>query len=138
METGSDNFSPDLSEAWRKRFEFFSQHGRPTGKDASAALGRRSYRDRATILFNPWGFIFGIIYFVVLGIPKRGIGLGAVGLLLSILSGELTGHYDSRLVAFTMQVLYAMTANYYRYIKVTEGRDEWNPLRDLVTDEALA
>jgi hypothetical protein len=88
--------------------------------------------ERTRIVFNIWGLLFGPFYFLYLGIPKRAAGLAGIGIVV----GLLLIHNDlwspeSRWYGFVVGACFAATANYFYYVKVRTGRDEWNPFTDL-------
>lgn len=126
--TGSDV----LPRAWEERFAFFDENGNPFSRRATAAMREMGVWERTRIVFNIWGMLFGPFYFLYLGIPKRAAGLAGIGIMV----GLLLIHNDlwspeSRWYGFVVAACFAVTANYFYYIKVRHGRDEWNPFTDL-------
>ncbi len=130
---GQVSSSSGLSASWQKRFAFFDLHGSPFSKEATLASRELKFGERSTIFFNIWAMLFGIVYFVVIGIPKRGITLLAIalGLAMVLWGFETFFDYSPTWYWFGLWAIYGGTANYYYYIKVRQGRDEWNPLKDL-------
>ena len=122
-----------VSPKWERRFAFFDKVGSPFSKEASAEMGALKFSERSGLLFNIWAMLFGTFYFVYLGIPKRGITLLVVSVAVSMLlwGFDTFIDYTPRWYWMILWVFYATTANYYYYIKVRYGRDEWNPLKDL-------
>ena len=130
--------TPPLSEAWQRRFAFFESYGSPFQPAAAKALRALPLGPQLSISFNLWAFIFGPIYFAVVGVWRRGVTLMAVAVVLSLALDHLFGDAVSRAFGFGAAAVFATTVNYYRFIKVTQGRDEWNPLTDVFTKSAPA
>lgn len=87
---------------------------------------------------NFFAFFFGLIYFLILGLWKKGLVLLGVSLgiaiLVTIIDG-LTGWsfpdgvYNGLSVGIS--AMWAMLANYNYYLKETKGLDGWNPLEGM-------
>ena len=135
------NASPgaqQLSSLWRKRFAFFADHGSAFSPGGAEALRKLPFWTGASIRSNVWGFIFGPLYFLFLGMWKRGMAIVAAVIAIGLIAERLFGSSADGPVAVLSSVFCSMTVNYARYIKVTEGRDEWNPIADIFTDRAAA
>lgn len=126
------------SEKWQKRFAFFEQYGAPSTAEAKAALKAESFRGRILIGMNFFAFFFGIIYFLILGLWKKGLVMFgitiALALILSIIDA-MTG-YSMPQGVFTglgvgISAIWASIANYAYYLKETKGLDSWNPFEGL-------
>lgn len=118
--------------SWEQRFAFFDEYGNPFSRKATAAMRDMGMMERTRIVFNIWAMLFGPFYFLYLGIPKRAAGLAGIGIVV----GLLLIHNDlwspeSRWYGFAVAACFAVTANYFYYIKARRGRDEWNPFTDL-------
>ncbi len=122
-----------LSPTWQRRVAFFSQHGSPYRREGMAALRSLPFWTQVSIRFNIWAYLFGPLYFVAVGIWRRGLSLLAVGVVIELVVDRLLGSEWSRAAGFGVAGLFASTVNYYRFIKLTQGRDEWNPLTDLTS-----
>ena len=122
-----------IAPKWEKRFAFFDKVGSPFSREASAASRDLKFGERAGIFFNIWAMLFGVIYFIILGIPKRGIVILAisVAVAMALWGVETFVDYSPNWYWFVVWAIYGGTANYYYYIKVRYGRDEWNPAKDL-------
>lgn len=130
--------APELNTTWQRRFAFFSEHGSPLSPRGAEALRKLPFWTGITIRSNWWAFFFGPIYFFVLGLWKRGLSMLVIAVAATLIGEQLFGEGVGRLVGVAFAVFYSMSANYARYIKVTEGRDEWNPLADLFNNRAPA
>ena len=122
----------DLSMAWQRRFAFFRAHGSPLMPPGAAALQKLPFGTAASIRFNIWGFLLGPIYFFVLGLWRRGAALLGINIIGAVVLDRLFGDGILTPLGFGWAAVYAMSVNYYRYIKLTQGRDEWNPIKDLL------
>ena len=122
-----------LSKTWQRRFAFYDEHGSPMSGQGAMALRKLPFWTAMSIRSNIWGLIFGPLYWFVLGLWKRGLALGGLALVASYISAWLFGDRVGGLVSVGFQVFGSMTVNYARYIKVTQGRDEWNPFADVFT-----
>lgn len=128
--------TPPLSEAWQRRFAFFERYGSPFQPAAAKALRALPLGPQLSISFNVWAYLFGPIYFAVIGVWRRGLTLFGIGCVLTLAVDNLFGDKASSAFGFGWAAMFAISANYYRFIKVTQGRDEWNPLADLFPKSA--
>lgn len=125
------------SEKWQKRFKFFDTYGSPSTSEFKAALKAESFGGRILINMNIFAFFFGFIYFLILGLWKKGlvllgvsIGFGIVlAIIDTIIGGMPNGAYTGLSVG--VSVLWAMVANYAYYLKETKGLDGWNPFEGI-------
>ncbi|HGN1704441.1 TPA: DUF2628 domain-containing protein [Providencia rettgeri] len=126
------------SNKWQKRFDFYDKHGAPNTPEFKTALKTASFGQRLLINMNFFAFFFGLIYFLILGLWKKGLVLLGVSLgiaiLVTIIDG-LTGWsfpdgvYNGLSVGIS--AMWAMLANYNYYLKETKGLDGWNPLEGM-------
>ncbi|WP_348771644.1 DUF2628 domain-containing protein, partial [Providencia rettgeri] len=126
------------SNKWQKRFDFFEKYGSPSTPEFKTALKAASFGERLLINMNFFAFFFGIIYFLILGLWKKGLvmlGISiAIGLVLNIIDFMVGGTIPNG--AYTglsvgISVMWAMVANYAYYIKETKGLDGWNPFEGI-------
>lgn len=126
------------SQKWQKRFAFFDKHGAPNTPEFKTALKAESFGGRILISMNFFAFFFGIIYFLILGLWKKGLVLLGMtigfGVLLAIIDAMTGGSIPDG--AFTglsvgISVIWSMVANYAYYIKETKGLDGWNPFEGM-------
>ncbi|EPL6453849.1 MULTISPECIES: DUF2628 domain-containing protein [Providencia] len=126
------------SNKWQKRFDFFDTHGAPDTAEFKAALKAESFSGRLLINMNFFAFFFGIIYFLILGLWKKGlvllgisIGLGLVLNIIDFMIGGTIPNGAYTGLSVGISVLWAMIANYAYYIKETKGLDGWNPFEGI-------
>ncbi|HEM8292178.1 MULTISPECIES: DUF2628 domain-containing protein [Providencia] len=126
------------SEKWQKRFNFFDTHGAPDTPEFKAALKAESFGGRLLISMNFFAFFFGIIYFLILGLWKKGlvllgisIGLGLVLNVIDFMIGGTIPNGAYTGLSVGISALWAMIANYAYYIKETKGLDGWNPFEGI-------
>ncbi|HEC8326773.1 TPA: DUF2628 domain-containing protein [Providencia rettgeri] len=126
------------SEKWQKRFNFFDTHGAPDTPEFKAALKAESFGGRLLISMNFFAFFFGIIYFFILGLWKKGlvllgisIGLGLVLNVIDFMIGGTIPNGAYTGLSVGISALWAMIANYAYYIKETKGLDGWNPFEGI-------
>ena len=126
------------SNKWQKRFDFFNAHGAPDTPEFKSALKAEPFGGRILISMNFFAFFFGIIYFLILGLWKKGLVLLGIsigfGLILNIIDFMIGGTIPNG--AYTglsvgISALWAMIANYAYYIKETKGLDGWNPFEGI-------
>lgn len=126
------------SQKWQKRFDFFDTHGAPNTPEFKAALKAASFGDRILFNMNIFAFFFGFIYFLILGLWKKGLVLLGVSIGLAIvlniidfmIGGTLSDAVYTGL-SIGISVLWGMVANYAYYLKETKGLDGWNPFEGL-------
>ena len=128
----SPQLPEELSSTWQQRFAFYAQYGSPFSPPALEAYKELPPGDRLSVGFNLWGFIFGILYYVYLGITKRGIGMMTISavLMLLLISADASDWW-LKVHMIATQATFGGMANYYYFIRVTQGRDEWDPLKDV-------
>lgn len=124
-----------LSEKWQERFNFFdSVGGDVTSAQYKQELKKLGFMKRLKIVYNFWAFFFGIIYFCILGLWKKGLVIFSSIVLLNIVVYiiEEAGHYNLdalyRGISIAGAVFSATTVNYAYYLKETKGKQSWNPL----------
>lgn len=127
----------EFSEKWRDRFKFFNQHGLPGMDSYRAALGQLSFSRRTRIHCNGYAFIFGFLYFCILGLWKKGLVLFitaiVVNLLISLIEGLMNVNLNvlDKLMNFVYMYICSTSANTAYYLRVVKGIDSWNPLQGL-------
>ena len=123
--------APHLNETWQRRFAFFDAYGSPLSPAAAAALRSLALGTRMPIVFNVWGFCFGPFYLMALGLWKRGLALMGIFIVAGLVLEKVVGGSGDMVTGLASSVWCATTVNYLRYIKIRQGRDEWNPVADL-------
>jgi hypothetical protein len=130
--------APELKPKWRERFDFYDAYGAPSSPQFRTAYKALTGRQRRLINFNFFGFFFGPLYFIVLGMWKRGLTLLGIALAVSLLEGVFviaTGIDIPRPVDFGIDMgfaaLSALTVNYSYYLNRVKGNNGWNPFEGL-------
>jgi hypothetical protein len=131
-------FPSNLKPKWRERFEFFERYGEPSSPEFKAELKSFSTGSRLFINMNWFGFFFGPIYLLALGMWRRALTWVGIMLALALVEdafGFVTHIKFSRPVDFGISVgvgmLIAMTTNYSYYLKVMKGDNGWNPFKGM-------
>ena len=113
-----------VSDTWKKRFHLIEKAGGvklPRFKELS-------FRERMSVNFNVWAFLFGPIYLLIKGMWKFALAWLGVTLLVGILLGVIeslfqinTGNAAGVGVAAGLSML--ANRNYYK--KMVQGRLDW-------------
>ncbi|AHG21670.1 hypothetical protein Z042_20195 [Chania multitudinisentens RB-25] len=127
--------SSELSPKWKARFALFDSAGgdinSPQYKDA---IKNMKFFERIKHTSNIFAFFFGIIYFCILGLWKKGLVLFGVILVLNVILFAVESVIGANLdpIARGLNFAYAgassVIANYAYYIKEVKGLQSWNPL----------
>ncbi|CAK9885170.1 MAG: hypothetical protein XXXJIFNMEKO3_01563 [Candidatus Erwinia impunctatus] len=127
-----------LSEKWQKSFAFFEKYGAPATAEHKAAYKALPFTQRSLITFNFFAFFFGIIYFLILGLWKKGLMIFAVSIgieIVFIFIEVITGYQFPNSLSFGITMatilMYCVTANYAYYLKEVKGSDSWNTFEGL-------
>ncbi len=120
----------EISGKWKKRFDLIDKAGGvklPLVKNLSLS-------ERVTAAFNIWGFIFGVFYYVHLGMSKKGLFLFGIITLGCVLTALLESvfpeikllQYLNASTYFIMPLVFGGWVNidYYKKIFVKEKSDE--------------
>lgn len=127
---------PNLSKKWQTRFEFFDKHGVKRTPEYKKALDEMNLLDSEVIRFNWIAFFFGVIYFFILGLWRKGliilIGAGILnGLIITIVEtmrgDPLIAVVLNFILAFATASVYALTANRAYYLHKVKGSESANP-----------
>lgn len=127
----------EVSEKWRDRFKFFNQHGLPGTVTYRAARSQLTFSRRLKIDCNGYAFIFGFLYFCILGLWKKGLVLFVTAIVISLLIGFIEGlmHVNLNALQKLINVGYmyvcSTSANTAYYLRMVKGLDSWNPLQGL-------
>ncbi|WP_446470594.1 DUF2628 domain-containing protein [Xenorhabdus stockiae] len=134
--------APKYSEKWQERFEFFEKNGSPASKKNREEYRKLPFLKKIKINMNFFAFFFGIIYFVIIGLWKKGLvlfglvfatgfSLGVVQLMLDIEFSDSI--YNAIGIAFAG--LNGIAANYAYYLKEKKGDNSWNPFKGIFFDD---
>ncbi|MGJ0636499.1 DUF2628 domain-containing protein [Xenorhabdus bovienii] len=119
-------------EKWQERFKFFEQYSSPASKEFKVGIKNIPQKKRILININWLAFIFGIFYFLAIGLWKKGLILFIFSILLAIGVTSIS----ETLIYGTMPLTYIMwgfTANYAYYLKEIKSDDGWNPFKGIFT-----
>lgn len=118
---------PAISHAWRTRFALLHKAG-------GAAMPQSielTLAERAAVRFNVLAFVLGPIYYVAMGMWKKGVSLALLSVLLIGLAHLLLGAVDlahSGLAAIAYLIwplLFATRANIDYFTRVVLHDDRW-------------
>ncbi|CAI1827439.1 DUF2628 domain-containing protein [Serratia fonticola] len=125
----------ELSQKWKDRFALFdSAGGDINSPQYKSAIKNMKFLGRIKYVFNFYAFFFGIIYFCILGLWKKGLVMfGAIlAFNVIIIIVESATGMDLEALARGVNIGYAGScatiANYAYYLKEVKGLDSWNPL----------
>lgn len=88
----------------------------------SAGIKHLTFPEKMRISFNPWAFLFGIFYFIYVGMWKKGLGLLLIGFLL-VVAGQIFLHNNSGTIA--ANILFGLRANVALYKEYELGQKTW-------------
>ncbi|HEJ9095418.1 TPA: DUF2628 domain-containing protein [Serratia odorifera] len=124
----------ELSPKWQARFALFdSVGGDITSDEYRQKIKELGFFGRLKYMMNFFAFFFGIIYFCILGLWKKGlvlfVGMCVVNVIIGMVEYSTGNDLDGlvRGVNIAYAVMCAMTANYAYYLKETKGIQGWNP-----------
>lgn len=116
-----------LSDGWKTRFAALQKAG---GVDLPQSI-TLTLAERAMVLFNPWAFLFGPLYYVAKGMPKKAVALSLLAAALVLAArlalGALGLHsvMFSALVFFIPSALFATRANIDFFKKMVLDDEGW-------------
>ncbi|WP_081990789.1 DUF2628 domain-containing protein [Xenorhabdus nematophila] len=91
---------------------------------------------------NFFALFFGIFYFLILGLWKKGLALLGIAFAVSIAIGiteEIVGYNFSDALwnglGAGFAILYGFSANYSYYLKEVKGDNSWNPFKGIFTKQ---
>ncbi|MFF2088230.1 DUF2628 domain-containing protein [Nocardia sp. NPDC058176] len=139
MENVRPTVYAELKPRWRKRFEFFDAHGAPASREFQNAMRQKPFVERMFWNYNVLAFLFGPIYFLVLGMWRKALTMlalaTAVILLLNVVDfamrdGEIPD-FVWRVVPLFLAGIYAASADYAYYLHVVRRSPSWNPFEGI-------
>lgn len=71
----------EVSDSWKRRFRLIEKAGGVKLPDQRTAL---TSRERLSVNFNAWGFLFGIFYFLAKGLWRPAVGYLGVAIAISV------------------------------------------------------
>lgn len=123
-----------LSSTWQFRFAFFDENGTFNNKQSGFHQNFRqlSFGEKVRINYNFFAFFFGIIYFLILGLWKKGLVLLGIGIIIQII---LTIAEAPEIFSFVVNIIlgsaFAITANVAYYLKERHNTQSWNPFEGI-------
>lgn len=127
-----------LSEKWQERFAFFEQYGGPQSPAYQAAFKALPAKKRRLISMNFIAFFFGVVYFFVLGMWRKNLGLIAINLAIGFGLGLIEIAFDFTFprgieygINGAMAAMYGLSANYGYYLTRVKGSKSWNPFEGM-------
>lgn len=118
---------PGLSPGWKSIFAALHKGG---GVELPQSI-QLSLAERVRVLFNPWAFLLGPVYYVAKGMGRKALALCALAALLvcavRLLFGLLGLHsvMASALVCFIPSALFCTRANIDYFKKMVLDDDGW-------------
>ncbi|MDE9564267.1 DUF2628 domain-containing protein [Xenorhabdus bovienii] len=128
------------SEKWQERFKFFEKNGAPPTQEYREAYRKTPFLKRLKIDMNFIALFFGIFYYLIIGLWKKGLILLGINIavfsimgIFGVISGiDISDNiYNAMGVAFSL--LNGYIANYAYYLKEIKGDDGWNPFKGIFT-----
>lgn len=121
-----------LSPKWQTRFDHFTSVETMSKEERKA-----TYRKAPLVVkFNCFAFFFGFIYFLILGLWRKGLTLLGLNILISALAFIIFQNIDtssyidqkvSSIIMIAFSVIHAQTANLAYYLHIKKGSKSWNP-----------
>jgi Protein of unknown function (DUF2628) len=112
---------------WRLKFNLLEK----AGGHKMQKIKDLSVGERYNLNFNVWGFLFGPIYYLKLGMWKKALtytGLGAAGIMLMELicsSFDINGGSAGGITSVVIPAIFGTRANVDYYKKIMLGINEW-------------
>ena len=120
---------PELSDTWRRRFDFIDAHGLPNTPSSKAALKAIPFWSRSRLTNSIAGFIVGPFYFLYLGLWRPDVSIFAGSIALDVLATSLgLPDWCDRAIGFGAAGVYSVTAVPLYYLYIRRGIHSWNPL----------
>lgn len=126
-----------VSGNWQKKFDFYEENGVPGSPGYRKALAKSPFPMQISLSMNAMAFIFGIVYFCVLGLWKKGLMLLLSFFVLVIVTGILEQTYGEdfefvyQIIGMTYAVVGATIVDSAYYLKKVKGIDNWNPFENV-------
>lgn len=114
---------------WQSRFDFFSAYGHQgSTPEARTAFKGLPFGKRFRLIFNFPPFIFGPLYFFVMGMWRKGLAFLGLSIAIGIAAFpfDIPGSLNTG-IATGIGLMWSTAANYAYYLHVTEHSTSWNP-----------
>ena len=120
-----------VSEKWKARFRTMRKAGPFVGGNYTN-MSALTPAERRAITFNFLAFLFGILYYLAKGMPRKALVLVGIGWLFSavvtVLESAFAFTAPSALYWIPTAAVCAALANHDYYQKMVLGRHMWAPL----------
>jgi hypothetical protein len=124
-DNGAKINSLKVSEAWREKFRVIEKAGGPRLPKFRSV----PYKERKTIGFNGFGFLFGPFYYLAKGMWRKAItyfgGGVAIIVVLSIVMDMLGFKDAERYLGYGMAGAFAVRANIDYYKQMVLDENDW-------------
>lgn len=120
---------------WQERFAFLDANGAPGTPSYKQAFKALPFMQRIKIGSSILAFLFGPIYFFILGLWRKalvGIAVVVATIVIDIIMYATLGpesraaDFMSRMLGLAVTLIYTATANYAYYLKEVKCQDSWN------------
>lgn len=121
-----------LKPRWQARFDFFESLEKMSKEERKLAYKKSPF----SIKFNFFAFFFGFIYFLILGLWRKGLVLLIAGVISTILEiiilqnlyiSDTVDRAISYGISFGSMAIYASCVNLAYYLHIKKGSKSWNP-----------
>ncbi|KHN51234.1 DUF2628 domain-containing protein [Pectobacterium fontis] len=126
------------SKKWQTRFAFFDAFGGPSSPAYKAAFKNLTFLKRILIQGNFIAFLFGPIYFFVLGLWRKNLTLLGIVISISFIISFIEVVVDATLpkymdtpIGLVFSSLWSLTVNYAYYLQETRNSKSWNPFEGM-------
>jgi hypothetical protein len=112
-----------VSASWCQKFALIDKAGGPETPNAK----NLSFWQRASVNYNVWAFLFGPIYYLVKGMPKRAVTLTALSMVSTIVLAVILEYFNKKFPGLWLvaAVLFGIRANGDYYKKVVRKDNGW-------------
>lgn len=125
-----------LKPKWQVRFDYFEATENMSKSERKEFDKQYSFFSVQRQKMNIFAFLFGPIYFFILGLWRKGLVLLLANILLSVLAVVVLQGIDTsdnvdgailNVISFGFMFIFAYSANYAYYLHVRKGSKSWNP-----------
>ncbi len=123
----------DIKESWKKKFRLYAEAGLKSGGIFLKFEHKEAIQGKILANSNAFGFLFGILYYLYLGLYKKAglfflfycVSSFLVGLIYSLTDGGVDLEGLDVGVTLLSLVYISMTVNYDHYRKKVLGENFW-------------
>lgn len=103
---------------------------RPRDPAYKEALKTLPFGEKLKVGMNFYALFFGFIYFFILGLWRKALGLIGIGLVVGIVASFLPASIGNAL-SIPLALLAGMSANYAYYLDKVKGSTSFNPFEGM-------